>query len=166
MIVFIPQTDPESNPNAEPDWEWLPSLCPACGQGSVIGHGRRRKQAHGGKRTSILVRRGISKCCGRTCTVLPAWSLPGTQYSLETRRQSYACYTCGAALEEAAPPLADPDRSPDASTLRRWFERRLSSLSCWVQSCRKMCIFFLPPTILAWDWQAAVRILVPESNPG
>src|ERR1039457_4900375 len=72
MLVVIPQTDPESNPEAAPDWEWLPPQCPACGQGIVIGHGRRRKQAHGERRTSILVRRGISKCCGRTCTILPA----------------------------------------------------------------------------------------------
>lgn len=166
MIVVIPQTDPESNPEVEPDWEWLPPRCPSCGQGSVIGHGRRRKQAHGERRTWILVRRGISKCCARTCTILPAWSLPGTQYSLETRRQSSACYACGVALEEAAPVLADPDHSPDVRTLRRWFERRLSSLCWWLGCCSKIRVFFHAPTIVAWDWQAAARILIPESHPG
>lgn len=166
MLVVIPQTDPESNPNVEPDWEWLPPLCPACGQGAVIGHGRRRKQAHGEERTSILVRRGISKCCGRTCTILPAWSLPGTQYSLETRRQSYACYSCGAALEQAAPTLADPDRSPDASTLRRWFTRRIASWYCWLRILRQLGLCQQPPTIVAWDGPAAARILVPESRAG
>jgi hypothetical protein len=132
----------------------------------VIGHGRRRKQAHGERRTSILVRRGIAKCCGRTCTVLPAWSLPGTQYSLEIRRQSGACYACGATLEEAAPALANPDRSPDASTLRRWFQRRIDSWHRWLRILRRLGLWLQPPTILAWDWQAAARILVPESSPG
>jgi hypothetical protein len=87
---------------------------------------------------------------------------------LETRQQSGACYACGAVLEEAAPALADPDRSPDVATLRRWFERRLWSLRCWVRSCWKMRIFFPPPTILAWDWQVAVAVLCPlhrETRP-
>ena len=166
MTVFIPQTDLEINPHGEPDWEWLPKLCPVCGQGRVIGHGRRRKQAHEPGRTWIVVRRSISKCCGRTCTILPAWSPPGTHYSLRTRQQSCMRYCGGERLEGAAPTLADPDRSPDATTLRRWFERRLSSLCCWVRSCRKMRLFFRPPTILAWDWRVAARILIPESSPG
>ncbi len=166
MTVFIPQTDLAINPYGEPDWEWLPKLCPVCGQGSVIGHGRRRKQAHEPGRTWIVVRRGISKCCKRTWTVLPAWSPPGTHYSLRTRQQSGVRYCSGERLEEAAPVLADPDRTPDAATLRRWFERRVDSLRCWLRLLRPLRMWLTPPTIVAWDWPAALRILIPESNPG
>jgi hypothetical protein len=85
---------------------------------------------------------------------------------LETRQQSGACYACGAALEEAAPALADPDRSPDVATLRRWFERCLWSLCCWVRSCWTMRIFSPPPTILAWDWQVAGAYSDPGGQSG
>jgi len=166
MIVFIPRTDPQSNPWEEPDWEWLPETCPACAAGPVNGHGRRRKQAHGRERCSIRYRRGICKCCDQTLTVLPAWSLPYTHYTLRTRQESGAGFGSGRPLEEAAPTLADADRCPDAATLRRWFQRRVSSLDCWLRLLGSLRMWLAPPTILAWDWQWAIRILIPETSPG
>jgi hypothetical protein len=160
MILFIPRTGSMGNGGfEEPDWEWLPRICPVC-SGDIVGHGRREKLAHDEWHTSIRIRRGRCNGCGLTCTVLPAWSLPRTQYSLYTRQKSSERYENGLPLEQAAPPLRDPDRTPDASTLRRWFERRLGSLLCWLKARIP-----LPPTILAWDLTAALRILVRETKP-
>lgn len=165
MIVVIPRTDPESNPGEEPDWEWLPRSCPQCG-GPIIGHGRRRKQAHGPSTQTIRYRRGACRRCPLTITVLPAWSLPYTHYRLETRQQSGALFLAGAPLEESAPALQDPDRSPDIRTLRRWFQRRLLSWCCWLRSSAALRLYCRPPTILAWDLAAGFRILIPEPHPG
>ena len=165
MFVVIPQTDPASNPGAEPDWEWLPPICPLCG-GSIVGHGRRCKQAHGPTTQIIRYRRGACRRCAVTITVLPAWSLPHTHYQLQTRQQSGVRYLAGAALEQCAPPLQHADRSPDVRTLRRWFERRLMAVCWWSHSSAALRLFCRPPTILAWDLAAAVRILIPEPHPG
>ncbi len=127
---------------------------------TVIGHGRRHKQAHDAQHSSIRVRRGRCKRCGTTITVLPAWSLPYTHYSLEARREAADRYIESASLEQAAPPVQNPNRVADAATFRRWFQRRLTSW--W--NCLSNA-FLLVPTILAWDWTAAVRILVPEVKP-
>jgi hypothetical protein len=165
MIVFIPRTDPESNPGQEPDWEWLPRVCPAC-SGAIVGHGRRSKQAHGARTQTIRYRRGACGNCSVTITVLPAWSLPYTQYRVEVRQQSCRHYAGETPLESSAPALQDGNRSPDAATLRRWFQRRLQSLYCWLRWAQQCHFDFQPPTILAWDWTAALRILIPEPGPG
>jgi hypothetical protein len=55
-------------------------------------------------------------------------------------------------VEQAVPHCRDPDRLPDPSTIRRWFLRRLESLRH----------FACAPTLLAWDWRAARRILIAE----
>lgn len=62
----------------------------------------------------------------------------------------------GMSLEQAAPDCLNPDRIADPSTLRRWCWRRIESL---------MFLIYRAPTILAWDWRAASRILIPEPNP-
>jgi len=51
--------------------------CPGCGETAVIGHGRRRRQAHDRGHDSIRIRRGICNHCQRTLTVLPPWCMPG-----------------------------------------------------------------------------------------
>ena len=43
-----------------------------------------------------------------------------------------------------------PDRIADASTIRRWFWRRIESLP----------LVLWAPTLPAWDWRAASRILI------
>ena len=142
--------------------EWLPRQCPGCGQVAVIGHGRRRRQAHGSEQSWIRVRRGICKQCGRSVTVLPAGLLPYGHYTVDTRQQALAALEEGAPLEQAAPPCRDPNRLPDPATLRRWVYRRLESLWCCLARAPAI---FRRPTILAWDWRAAARILMLEPSP-
>jgi Domain of unknown function (DUF6431) len=110
MIVVIPQSDLLCNSNGEPDWEWLPRICPACGEQAIIGHGRRRKQAHAERHTWIRIRRGFCKHCKATCTLMPAWSLPYTHYSVQTRRRSSERYCAGAPIEHALKRLASAVR--------------------------------------------------------
>jgi hypothetical protein len=66
--------------------------CPVCEQDSIIGHGRRRKQAHDEHHDWIGIRRGRCSNCGTTFTFLPLFSLPYTHFSLLAR-----CQGCGSA---------------------------------------------------------------------
>ena len=45
--------------------------CPVCERDSIIGHGRRRKQAHDEHHDWIGIRRGLCPGCGKTFTLLP-----------------------------------------------------------------------------------------------
>jgi hypothetical protein len=152
VIVFIPRSGDGCKPG-EHDAEWLPRQCPVCGQISIIGHGRRRRQAHDSLHDWILLRRGRCKVCGVTLTVLPAWCVPGAAYSLLARQQALEQLAQGMPVEQAAPHCRDPDRLADFSTVRRWFWRRIESLR----------FFAAAPTLFAWDWRAAGRILLTEA---
>lgn len=153
MIVVIPCPADGCKPG-ECDAEWLPRDCPCCGWiAIVIGHGRRFRQAHDDLHDRIRVRRGICRHCDRTLTVLPHWCVPKAPYNLPVRVEALDRLAAGRTLEEAAPHCRDPDRIADPSTIRRWFWRRMESLR-----------FFFSPTILAWDWRAAARILVTEAS--
>lgn len=124
-ILFIPRSLERCNPEA--DWavagvEYLARQCPKCGSDSIIGHGRRYKQAHDEHHDWIRIRRGICKLCGKTFTFLPWLSPPYGHYSLITRSRALQRYFgehCS--LDMAAPLVKDPDRIPVVSTLRRWF---------------------------------------------
>ena len=152
MIVFIPRSAAGCNPELV-DQEWLPRVCPVCAENSVIGHGRRRRQAHDGLHVWIWVRRGICKLCHGTLTVLPAWCVPAALYSLVARQDALDALAQSESAEQAAPHCRDPNRIADASTVRRWFWRRIQSLRfCWAA-----------PTLLAWDCRAICRILMAES---
>jgi hypothetical protein len=70
----------------------------------------------------------------------------------------------GEPLEQAAPHCHDPSRSPDPSTLRRWGQRRLLTLACWLKAGIIAELFFRSPTILAWDLAALCRILPIEAR--
>jgi hypothetical protein len=151
VIVFIPRSAAGCNSEVA-EREWLPRRCPACSRETIIGHGRRRRQAHDGQHDWIRVRRGICKVCGGTVTVLPAGCVPGAAYSLPARQQALASVAQGCPAEQASPHCRDPDRIADGSTIRRWFWRRLASL-LW---------FGWSPTLFAWDWRAAARTLIAE----
>jgi hypothetical protein len=98
--------------------------CPICERDSIIGHGRRRKQAHDERHDWIGIRRGLCNGCGKTFTLLPSFSLPYTHYSLLARVQAlHRRLVEGRTWESAAPTLQDPQRVADPSTLRRWLGR-------------------------------------------
>jgi Domain of unknown function (DUF6431) len=154
VIVFIAWNEAAGKPGE------MVRVCPACQGVSVIGHGWRRRQAHDARHTWIRVPRGICKLCNRTVTMLPDWLVPGGHYSLTARQQAAQLLSepqC--AVEECVPDSADPDRYADPSTVRRWWQRRLESL--------RLCLIVRwpwPPTLFAWDWKAASRMLIPEIN--
>jgi hypothetical protein len=58
----------------------------------------------------------------------------------------------------------DPDRSPDPRTLRRWAQRRLLSVWCWLKAGPIAGRLLRTPTIIAWDLIAACRILPLEAE--
>jgi Domain of unknown function (DUF6431) len=153
VIVFIPRSRDGCKP-AGFDEEWLPRRCPGCGVVAVVGHGRRLRQSHDQIRDSIRIRRGICNHCHHTLTVLPAWCVPCAPYNLQARKEALGRLADGETLEGSAPGCRDPDRIADPSTVRRWFWRRMESMR-----------FFFAPTILAWDWRAAARILIVERIP-
>lgn len=95
--------------------------CPVCERDSIIGHGRRRKQAHDEHHDWIGIRRGRCPDCRKTFTFLPWLSLPYTHYSVLARCQALKRrFEKHCSWEEATLTLKDPHRMPDPSTLRRW----------------------------------------------
>jgi hypothetical protein len=95
---------------------------------SIVGHGRRSKQAHDQEHDWICVRRGRCKPCHQTFTFLPPFSFPYTHYSLIARSQALRRrFVEGCSLEASAPSVKDPHRVADPSTLRRWFRSLDSS---------------------------------------
>jgi hypothetical protein len=134
VIVFISPIAVEGNPSL--DWaatasEQIIRQCPECKNDSVIGHGRRAKQAHDEQHDWIKVRRGLCKRCPKTITFLPCFSLPYTHYSLLARSQSLKLhFVDGRSLDTAIPLLKDPDRVPAATTIRSWC-RSLDSAERW-----------------------------------
>jgi len=129
-IVFIPHSVAQGK--LEADWaepaEGILRRCPVCMLDSVVGHGRRRKQAHDEEHDWITIRRGICRPCGKTITFLPVFSLPYSHYSLIARSEAlWRFFVAGFSWEQAAPPVKDPHRIADPSTLRRWFQTLDSS---------------------------------------
>lgn len=170
MIVFIPQSESsgKGQPAERAAEEWLPRICPRCGERGITGHGRRSKAAHDEQRRRIRIRRGVCNRCGVTITVLPAFSLPYTRYSLYARRSSCCRVAEGAGYEEAAPATLDADRVAEPATVRRWVQLRLLSVWACGQAAEKLGVWALAlaPTIFSWDWPAAVRTLGLELKPG
>ena len=172
LILFIALPDPQDKSAFELHafpLALLPRRCPRCGCDTIIGHGKRRKQAHDEHHDWIWVRRGLCRPCGETFTILPAWSPPYGHYSLDCRREAWeSSGQRGGAWEQTAPQCKDPNRLPDPATLRRWACRRLLSQCCSVKAFW-FCwpgwqTFWRAPTILAWDWTAVERNLQLEAN--
>ena len=147
-IVFISLSTAQSN--LEADWAVagrgeIIRRCPVCLLDSVVGHGRRHKQAHDEHHDWIEIRRGVCQSCGKTITFLPMFSPPYTHYSLIARSEALRRYFIeGCSWETAAPPLKDPNRVADPATLRRWF-RSLDSSQPPFSFLRRMM-----PAISAW----------------
>jgi hypothetical protein len=123
-ILFIPVSAPQNR--LEADWakdcdEVILRQCPVCKCDSIIGHGRRRKQAHDEYHDWINVRRGRCPGCSTTFTFLPLFSLPYTHYSLLARCQAlWRRLVENCSWEKASPNLKDSNRLPDPTTVRRW----------------------------------------------
>jgi len=144
--------------------ELLPRRCPVCLDDTIIGHGRRRRQSHDDKHAGIWVRRGIFGPCRKTFTILPDWLAPSAPFTLRCRQQACEHLAAGETAEQAAPHCKDPTRLPDPSTVRRWAQRRLMSLWCWIKAGAQHQRFLQAPTILAWDLGALCRILPLEAR--
>jgi len=142
----------------------LPRRCPVCQDDTIIGHGRRLRQAHDDRHERIWVRRGFCRPCNKTFTVLPDRLVPSAPFSLRCRQQACVHIAAGDSVEQAAPHCKDPSRSPDPSTLRRWALRRLLSVYCWVKAGAIGAHFLRAPTIVAWDLGAFCRILPIEAR--
>jgi hypothetical protein len=142
----------------------LPRRCPVCRKDTMIGHGRRLRQAHDDRHSSVWARRGICHPCGKTFTILPDWLAPSAPFSLRCREQSCESLAGEVPVEQAAPHCQDPSRSPDPSTLRRWAQRRLLSVWCWLTAGAHGKYFLQRPTIVAWDLSALCRILPIEAS--
>jgi len=97
-------------------------------------------------------------------TILPDWLAPGAPFTLRCRRQAGENIAAGASVEQAAPHCQDPSRSPDPSTVRRWMQRRLLSVWCWVKAEAHAEYLLTIPTIVAWDLVAVCRILRIEAT--
>jgi hypothetical protein len=95
---------------------------------------------------------------------LPDWLAPSAPFSLPCRQQACEHIAAGDSVEQAAPHCQDPSRSPDPSTLRRWAQRRLLSVCCWVKTGPIGAHFLQAPTIVAWDLGALCRILPSEAR--
>jgi hypothetical protein len=113
-----------------PDTNGIVRFCPACKRDSIVGHGRRSKQAHDESHDWIPFRRGICQLCRTTFSFPPWFSLPYTHYRLFARSQALRLrFIEHRGWEDAAPVVKDPDRVAAPSTLRRWFASLDSSPS-------------------------------------
>ena len=147
VIIFIalPLGKRQHRPGVIP-LDLLPRRCPVCGDHTIIGHGRRPRQAHDEHHDNIWVRRGICHPCGKTFTILPDWLAPAAPFSLRCREQACERIAAGDSVEQAAPHCKDPSLSPDPSTLRRWAQRRLLSVCCWLKAGAIAAYFLGTPT--------------------
>lgn len=105
VILFIALQEAEGKTDAGVPaipLQLLPRWCPICDHQTIVGHGRRRKQAHDHQRDWIWIRRGRCVRCGKTFTILPTWSPPCCHYSIDCRQR---------ALHRAAVPDGHDERS-------------------------------------------------------
>jgi hypothetical protein len=148
-ISFIPLSLPAHK--LETEWavscaEVILRRCPICGCDLIIGHGRRRKQAHDAHHDWIEIRRGRCTACGKTFTFLPPLSLPYTHYSLLTRCQALRRRLCGALFlgRGRCQPLEPNGQTfgsnPSPGTIRTY----ISVVPILAFAVLAFCTFFVP----------------------
>ncbi len=160
-VLFIPVSVPLyelATGWAEGCDEIILRRCPVCERDSIVGHGRRRKQAHDEYHDWIWIHRGRCADCGKTFTFLPLFSLPYTQYSLLARCEALRLrFAEHCPWEKALPKLKDADRLPDPSTVRRWS----SGLDC-----AQLALSFLSQTVSrVAHWLTRSRQADSEAGP-
>ena len=132
MLRFSLSHFPPAQNNLQTDWVEagggaILRRCPVCARDSIIGHGRRRKQAHDEHHDWIAIRRGLCNLLREDVHFPTALLSAYTHYSLIARSQALRRYFVEALL--AGRPRRPRQRSrrvTDPSTLRRWFR----SLDC------------------------------------
>ena len=135
MILFIalPEAEDKIDPGCS---RWNCSRggvrCAAAIRSSAMDSGANRRTTS--DHEWIWVRRGICRPCSKTFTILPDWLAPSGHYSLRCRQQACESIAAGNSAEQAVPHCQDPSRLPDPSTVRRWAQRRLLSVWCWVKA--------------------------------
>ena len=132
--------------------------------GSMLSFPRKAHRFRASPRCVRAARRDSDAGAGKTFTILPDWLAPSGHYSLHCRQQACERIAAGDSAEQAAPLCKDPTRLPDPSTVRRWAQRRLISVWCWIKIGVKDHLFLRAPTILAWDLGALCRILPIEAR--
>lgn len=143
MILFIALSSWNSKPGdwTHTDLDQIPRRCPDCQQESIVGHGRRRRQAHDETHDWIWVRRGLCRLCRATFTFLPASCVPRSRYSLRCWLDALKQWIQYRTAEPVSPAVKEKKRLVDPSTVRRW-RRRWANLRSQ---------FSLLPTQFAWD---------------
>jgi len=129
VILFIAL--PETQDNLEPGLiplGLLPRLCPLCHNDTIIGHGRRLRQANDDKHQRVWVRRGICRSCRQTFTILPERLIPFAPFTLRCRKQACDRISAGDVAEHAAPHCRDPSRLPDPDMTMRYLDVTLTDL--------------------------------------
>jgi hypothetical protein len=92
--------------------------------------------------------------------------MPSAVYTLHCRQQACEHLDAGVSVEASVPTIRDPDRSPDSSTLRRWFARlcALRTLLTWGLLRIRSGYVSVLPTSVALDWITIGRILHGEAR--
>jgi hypothetical protein len=135
-----------------------------CQDTTIIGHGRRLRNAHDDSHERIWIRRAICRRCNKTFTILPDWLAPFGHYGLRCRQQACERIASGDSAEQATPCCKDPVRLPDSSTVRRWARRRVFSVWCWLKTIAAGETFLPAPTLFAWDLGVFCCILPTEAK--
>ena len=107
----------------------LPRRCPICDQDTIIGHGRRRKQAHDEQHDWIWVRRGRCPRARRPSPFCPPGRRRTATTATTAARQAWDARQRKATRRRTA---RTPRDCRIDSTLRRWAWRKFVSLWCWV----------------------------------
>jgi hypothetical protein len=160
-VLFVPVAAPPQK--LEADWavdcdKNILRHCPVCERDSIVGHGRRRKQAHDEHHDWIWIHRGRCADCGTTFTFLPVFSLPYTHYSLVARSQALRLrFAEHCSWEKALPHIKDADRLPDPSTVRRW--------SAGVEFSQPALSFLRQTVARVTHWLARGRQVLDQTGP-
>ena len=108
----------------------LPSLCPCCGEPSLIRWGYYCRQGFC-KEGQIRIQRVRCKTCLKTSSILPSFLLPYKRVPLSILQNLILEYTC---TEESLSGVwaQTPDAPACLTTLQRWITVLVQAISCWI----------------------------------
>ena len=160
-ILFIPLSAAQFN--LEADWAEVAcrSSCAIARfalQDSIVGHGRRREQAHDQHHNWIGIRRGLCSRCGKTFTFLPPFSSPRPLQLPSPAARRRPRLPGRPSLGRRGSPRQRPRSRGRSSPLRRW---------CRTLDSSRPPFSFLRETIPGFHRRVARqnRVLVHDSLP-